>query len=148
MNKKKLIKILYCVYLLLYICFIFSNSIKSRELSANDSNYILNALNNFLELIHIPIVLSGLFVRKLAHFTEFFILGLSLSGYLIINKKIERNNFIQISFLSCLVAMTDETIQYFSGRGSMLLDVWLDFSSAVLAIFLIYLFRERKQINK
>jgi len=139
MNKRKLIKILYIVFLILYICFIFSNSLKSKESSSNDSASIHMLLNNILAGLKIPIVLSEYFVRKLAHFTEFFILGLSFFGYIRINNKISINRCIQICFASCLVAMTDETIQYFSGRGSMLLDVWLDFSSSVLAIMLLYL---------
>lgn len=139
MNKRKLIKILYIVFLILYICFIFSNSLKSKESSSNDSASIHMLLNNILAGLKIPIVLSEYFVRKLAHFTEFFILGLSFFGYIRITNKISINRCIQICFASCLVAMTDETIQYFSGRGSMLLDVWLDFSSSVFAIMLLYL---------
>jgi VanZ family protein len=34
--------------------------------------------------------------------------------------------------------MTDETIQYFTQRGSRLLDVWLDFSGALTAIIIFY----------
>ena len=143
MNKRKLIKILYIILLVLYICFIFSNSLKSKESSSNDSASIHMLLNNILAGLNIPIVLSEYFVRKLAHFTEFFILGLSFFGYIRISNKININRCIQICFASCLVAMTDETIQYFSGRGSMLLDVWLDFSSSVLAITLMYLFYKK-----
>ena len=69
------------------------------------------------------------FVRKLAHFTEFFVLGLELAVL-----------FCSFSskpiLFSLLVALTDETIQLFTGRGSQVKDVWLDFFGACTGYFM------------
>lgn len=140
MNKKAIFKFLYIILIIAVCTFIFSNSVYSKEDSADTSGRIMNFLNNLLDFLHIPIKLNQHFVRKAAHFTEFFILGASLFGYTVFFGTPSINNSVYCCFLSCLVAMSDETIQYFTERGSMLLDVWLDFSSASLAIFLLYLF--------
>ncbi len=149
MNNKIVKKILYFVYLLLLLSFIFGNSIASREDSANQSGAIVESINNFLEKVNSPFMIKHVVVRKLAHFTEFFVLGASLFGYLLIDKVVSLNNTFYTVFASCIVAMTDETIQHFSNRGSMLLDVWLDFFSATLAIYTFYLvYTIRHKTNK
>ena len=138
-NKNTIIKILYILLIILFIAFIFSNSIETKDESASKSGRLLGIINIILEKINIPILATDTLIRKAAHFAEFFILGTLLFGYTLIDRKIELKNEIYASFIACLVAMSDETIQYFSNRGSMLLDVWLDFLSATLAISFFYL---------
>lgn len=147
MNKKTLLKILYVLLVLLLLAFIFGNSMKSIPASTEQSDGIREYLNKIFSSLGLKIYLSEVFVRKTAHFLEFFTVGfvLSLSKIVFDTKKI-RN--VHIAFLSCLVAMTDETIQYFYERGSMLLDVWLDFSSALVGLLLfcvIYRISNRKK---
>lgn len=139
MKKKYVKKILYCLYLLLLLAFIFGNSIASREDSANQSGAIVESINQILQKVNSPFLIKDIVVRKLAHFTEFFILGASFFGYWVLDKKVTGINTFYSVFASCIVAMTDETVQIFSNRGSMLLDVWLDFFSATLAIYTFYL---------
>ena len=43
--------------------------------------------------------------------------------------------------LALLTGFIDETIQIFSGRGSAVSDVWLDFSGAAAAILILALAR-------
>ena len=149
MKNKYVKKIIYCLYLLLLLSFIFGNSIASREESANQSGAIVESINQILQKVNSPFLLKDIVVRKLAHFTEFFVLGASFFGYLLIDKKVAPINTFYAVFASCIVAMTDETIQIFSNRGSMLFDVWLDFFSAVLAIYTCYLiFIIRNKTNK
>lgn len=138
-KKRKLIKILYVVYLALLICFIFSNSMANKEESAGKSLAVLEMINNIAETLGLPFAFSHLFIRKMGHFLEFLTLGISLLVFLILHKKVNFNNCIYCAFVACLVAMGDETIQYFFERGSMLLDVWLDFASAVVGILGAYL---------
>ena len=116
MKNLKVKKILYCVYLLLLISFIFSNSIVSREESANQSGEIVETINEILQKVNSSFQIKDIFVRKLAHFTEFFVLGASFFGYFLIDKKVSYINLFYTVFASCIVAMTDETIQYFTGR--------------------------------
>lgn len=86
-------------------------------------------------------------IRKLAHFTEFFILG----GYLcfLFKKK--------ISYLfAVLAAFIDETIQIFTpGRSAKILDVLIDSTGALLGFIFIMLifykinnFKEKKKTTE
>ena len=149
MKTKHVVKIIYFLYLLLILSFIFGNSLISREGSANQSGAIVDTINQMLQKINSPFLIKDIVVRKIAHFAEFFILGVSFFSYWLIDKKVSTINTFYSVFASCMVAMTDETIQIFSNRGSMLLDVWLDFFSATLAIYTCYLiFILKNRINK
>ncbi len=138
-EKTKIIKIFYCVYLILLIGFIFNNSMASKEVSAEKSTAVLDSVNKILESAGVEYRLEHVVVRKLGHIIEYFALGASIFGYLVINKTVNFKNCIYCSFVACVIGMIDETIQYYVGRGSMVLDVWLDFVSAVLGISLAYL---------
>lgn len=146
-TKSTIFRILYILLIIATILFIFSNSLDSKDESSLKSSGVHEIINNVLKFLHSPFLLSEYFVRKAAHFTEFFILGSLLFGYTALEKKVVFQNEIYACFISCIVAMTDETIQYFSNRGSMLLDVWLDFSAATIAIiffYCIYILRKKK----
>ena len=81
-----------------------------------------------------------LHLRKIAHFVEFFSLGLlsSLSVIFLGASKI----LIAFSLISApIVALLDETVQIFSGRGSSVKDVWIDslgFFAAALVFYTVY----------
>lgn len=138
MKKKTLIKTLYIAYLLFIIVFIFSNSLPSIEESAETSGRLLTFINNILEMLKIPVMESDTFIRKTAHFAEFFVLGASLIGYYNIDKKCNCNNVIKSILFVCIIAMTDETIQHFTGRGSLVLDVWLDLFGGTVGILSLF----------
>lgn len=83
-------------------------------------------------------------LRKLAHFGEFAILGLLLTGTC--------SNAKHFSLLAPLAfglftALCDETIQLFvPGRSGNLRDLWIDFSGVVLGtLFLRLIFRLRNR---
>ncbi len=139
MSKKRLIvNVLYTIFIVLIITFIFGNSLSNKEESANQSGSVLAFVNSILEFINFPVLMSHKFLRKLAHFTEFFVLGASVMGLFLYNKKENYDYFVYSCFFCCFIAMTDETIQYFTNRGSMLLDVWLDFFGACVGITFLY----------
>lgn len=80
-------------------------------------------------------------IRKLAHFTEFCILGILLRARWSGRSREKATPL----FLALLVALTDETIQAFTGRTSSVFDVWLDFFGAVTGWILIgIILRKRK----
>lgn len=70
--------------------------------------------------------LLGVLVRKAAHFTEFALLGALLAA--------RQRGLLGARTLpllgGLLAALTDESIQYFTGRTSSVFDVWLDFAGA------------------
>lgn len=144
----KIIRVAYLLMVILLIAYIFSNSIESKAESSSKSNSVVEVINKSLKKINPKFQVTDLFVRKSAHFAEFFVLGASLFGYLLLLNKVSFHTSFYMIFISCLTAMTDETIQYFSKRGSMLLDVWLDLCASVIAIglfYLIYKYIKRKK---
>lgn len=145
MKKKTALKIIYVIYLILLISFIFFNSALNREASSEQSGRVLRFINSFFESVGIPIRVSSLFVRKTAHFIEYFVLGASFKYFFALFRNISIKNAVYSSYCSTLVAMADETIQYFSGRGSMLLDVWLDSFAAFISVIIFYLILKHKK---
>lgn len=132
--------------LLLTLCFIWGNSLQSSEASGQLSG----SVRLFLErmLTH-PV--NEFFLRKAAHFSEYALLGAELSALLCLlrdkngNPLARGRNLADFPAFGFLAAALDETIQIFTGRGSSLLDVWLDTAGFLtgffLTVLLFYLFR-------
>ena len=83
----------------------------------------------------------GIFVRKCAHFSEYFILGiivfLNLNAY-------HCNRKLIYSILFCFIyACTDEIHQLFlAGRTAKILDVFIDTFGSVAGCFVIFLLKK------
>ncbi len=119
-------RIIFGILAVLWLGFIFFNSLQDAKVSGSMSGGILSAL-------HLPLELETL-IRKLAHFFFFMILGLLVGGTFYKGKKV----LIPIVLLCVLLcACADETLQLFSdGRSSELRDVWIDFSGATVGAVL------------
>ncbi|MBO5009958.1 MAG: VanZ family protein [Clostridia bacterium] len=67
-------------------------------------------------------------IRKIGHFCEYGLLGIQLAllTALSLTERKERLAFISHIF-ALIIALIDETVQIFSGRGPSVSDVWLDF---------------------
>ena len=103
----------------LVLAFIWIHSMIPGDYSAAESGWFTeHIVQPILSLFGIGQV-SGLFVRKLAHVTEFFILSTLVTIFM--------DGRLPISFYACFtVAFLDESIQILSGRGAMIQDVWVD----------------------
>ena len=116
------------ILIALTLAFIWSNSMQSRAVSGGMSG----SLKTWLEqLLHTEI--SEFLLRKAAHFSEYGLLGVEFSLLL----------GLQHDKIGMLCAVTDETIQIFSGRGSLVSDVWIDtagFSTGFFLTVLLFLF--------
>ena len=77
-------------------------------------------------------------LRKLAHFAEFFFLGLWCSLYVVFYYRKPRG-FISVIPFGLISALLDETVQIFSKRGSAVKDIWIDAFGYVTAFFLVML---------
>ena len=99
-----------------------------KEGSASLSRRITAWLNG----IGIPV--THYFVRKSAHFCEFGLLGCELMLLFGLRSGMSLQSMSNAAFAALLAAVTDETIQIFSGRGSQVQDVVLDFCGAVTGI--------------
>ena len=78
------------------------------------------------------------FVRKIAHFVEFSLLGLCIEAYFL--RRFGAGEIALRGAIGVFVAAADETIQIFTDRGASVLDVLLDLSGFVTAsLFLLLL---------
>ena len=81
-------------------------------------------------------------IRKIAHFTEFFILGLWTSLYVVAFLR-KWGAFVALLPFGMIIALLDETIQIFSKRGPLVTDVWVDvfgYTCAAFAVVISFLF--------
>lgn len=132
MNKKKRILIILIVFTL---AFIWGHSLIDREHSAEESRWVMKLVTPLLELFVGRGNVTDHLVRKLAHFCEFALLGAELMWFWSLDtgcrEILSRRAFLLSAAHGIFAAMTDETIQIFTGRGPMLQDVWLDSSGAL-----------------
>lgn len=132
-RRKARLRLLLRLVLIATLCFIWSNSMVGKEGSASLSRTVTAWLNS----ISIPV--TEHFVRKSAHFCEFGLLGCELMLLFWLRSGVRFQNLCNAAFAALLAAVTDETIQIFSGRGSQVQDVVLDFSGALTGILLVSL---------
>ena len=150
MNRKRIMTGILLFLVVLMVIFIFSNSLKSRDESKKDSDLVAGILGPILEWIFSGKIENvGFVVRKLAHFAEFCMLGLSVSGLLAVVDYSRKWWLCGYGLLFCLfIAVCDEFIQSFVGRGSAVSDVLIDFGGAASGFFaLIALIEIIKFIN-
>lgn len=125
----------------LMIVFIWSNSCLSREESGAQSGRITAFLLGILDPDgRIPVENFHHFVRKMAHFTEFALLGGLMGSLFCCIGRLTGQRLRSLPvLLVLLVAVADEYLQYFTGRGSMVTDVVLDFAGAIFGLGLVAL---------
>lgn len=133
MTKKKL-----GIIIIITLVIIFGHSILSREQSSQESNFVLK----IFEWIFGEGCVSEHFVRKLAHFSEFGLLGFELMFYF--------ESYPMAVAHGLFSALVDESIQIFTGRGPSVVDVWIDFSGALcgalLTMFILSLVKKKKKV--
>ena len=149
-NRRQRAVWLYAGLSLLIIGFIFYNSLQNGPDSNAASSRVMLLLKPILDpWDRVPEDVFHRSVRKLAHFTEFCALGLSLSalaGRLIWKKP--PMTYYAPAILALAVALTDEFIQRFTGRTSSLKDVAIDFAGALTGIVLVTVIRIRRARRK
>lgn len=133
---KKIIKLLFIVIWLLVI-FLFSNQ---------DGSTSTSLTNGILEkyLFFVDSDIFFMIIRKMAHITEYFILGILVLSF--INEfKIDKK--IVASILICFIlASFDEFHQLFiPDRTGCLLDVFIDMIGASLGILILSLIKNHKK---
>ncbi len=106
--------------------------------SANESNvssnFVLDLLANYFPILKEPQIMmtSILIIRKLAHFTEYVILGL------LYTKASKAQSWNKLLLLGCLVPILDETIQIFvPGRSAAVVDMMIDLSGYLTGLLIM-----------
>ena len=144
------IRILLLAVLIAWTVFIFARSLKSAVDSTAESAFFLELIRRFIPSA------SMHFVRKLAHFTEFFILGcLACVFFRSAFVRRKRPLVFAAAASSCYglaAAVTDEFLQLTSpGRSCQISDMLLDLSGVlagtVLLAVLFYFFKRRKEYD-
>ena len=136
-QKNKAIVVVFIVLIGAALLFIWSNSLESMELSYQKSAFLLKVLTFLLQPIFGKGNISDHLIRKLAHFTEFSILGALLSLYIAMRGRMQVQSVLNCMFFCLAAAVADEAIQLISARGSQVTDVLLDFAGALLGIFTV-----------
>lgn len=148
----KFTAIIICIALT--VTFIFSNSFDDKGKSNEKSNKIVKVIKPSVDkvskkLTGKPVKTEDLnkYTRKMAHFTEFAVLGIELLILmLLIEKKLTKLIFMPL-FTGLLTAVTDEFIQSFNQRSDMVSDVIIDFSGCIFGIItalLVFIIKKHK----
>lgn len=141
-HQKRNIRI--CIFLLILdLIFIWGNSLMPADVSQHFSDCVLELLPEFSEEPAQQEEESRL-IRKIAHFTEFTVLGLLLGWLATLLKR----KWWMLIPVGISVACIDETIQMFvPDRGPGLLDVGIDSCGVLMGMFLLntayFLIRKR-----
>lgn len=135
--KRRAARIALWTLIALTAVFILSRSMAGRAASESESQRVTELLRAIFRNDNI----SDAFVRKLAHFVEFFALGAELSALLWLEGWHTVQAYGNIGFAGVLVALCDETVQIFSHRGSQVQDVWLDTAGAICGILSVLAIR-------
>ncbi len=163
-NARKIVFICFLVLSVLWVCFIFSNSLDNGVESGEKSSAVTGAINSALGYVGVDKPISERDVRTAAHFSEFFIFTALIASDILLcplYKKIPSS----VSFLSPLfavpvcfsVACIDELIQNFStGRAMQFSDVCVDtlggtcaaviFTLVCLSVYLIRLKKAKIEV--
>ena len=139
MKNKKLV--LAWILLVLWMAFIFYMSSCNGNVSSDQSGTIAYVLHNILSINYSDKLIF--IIRKCAHVSEFFILGI-----LVINlvSKYNVKHIYLISFIiSVLYSSSDEFHQLFvSGRVGSMTDIFIDMIGIITALLIMYLFNKFK----
>jgi VanZ family protein len=139
-------RVIWWVLILIWCGFIFFQSNQPGEISSIQSNVFVDLLRKMLSPFFSPgnADTYSFIVRKTAHFTEYFILGLLLFKGLSNTKKLKKA--FAISFMiGFIYAVSDEIHQYFiPGRAMKLFDVFIDSLGIFTGVCILYLYHNKK----
>ncbi len=140
------------ILLVLNLVVIWGNSLIPGEVSGQISGFVMELLGNLLGMTPGESEGGHGLLRKLAHFSEFACLGALLCWRFSMSGKKGELLICQTLLGGIAAACADETIQIFvDGRGSSLIDVWIDASGAaagmLILLFGYYLINKKKQKN-
>ena len=123
---------------ILWMIFIFVMSSFDASSSSNQSNFIVDIITSIINIKDTGLL--SLIIRKLAHFTEYFILGI-----LVINLINKYDKKIIIAILLCIIyATSDEIHQIFvPGRSCQITDIMIDSLGSILGIYLYKLITKK-----
>lgn len=150
MRKSKIRLTVCCTFILLTVFTIWGNSLLNGNTSGSISSGLSAWIGKILPIFSPESPNGHYLLRKCAHFSVFFLLGLELCWLF---GMLRKNKIILCCMaVSASVASIDETIQRFiPDRHGCLSDVLLDFSGAtagMILLFLCYTVMQRKKLKQ
>ena len=135
-KRKSVFIIILWVFIVLTVGFIWGNSLQSTTNSAQTSSGVYTFFKPLLDFVFGKNNFTHTHFRKLAHFAEFFVLGIEI--YLLFRVKYGniRCKIITIVLIGFFAGLIDESLQVLSSRGASMLDVLIDFSGFCSAVIL------------
>lgn len=117
-------------FLVLWTMVIWGHSMMPPAVSTAESDWVAELLRKILPF-ELPFS-----IRKIAHFSEFAVYG--AAAFLVFGRMfgLRFQTVINALFAGLLTAVTDEFIQVFTGRGSAVPDVVLDFCGCLFGVLL------------
>lgn len=151
MGTRKIFTMVVLVALFAILAFMFSNSLESVAKSQAKSLSVMKHVAPLLELLVGKGHVTDNLVRKLAHFFEFLSLGVGLIIFSELRFKTRLQNIANCLSIGLAIAVTDESLQLLSGRGSMVKDILLDFAgvtTGVVVSLLIHILSKSARSNR
>lgn len=142
----KIFRILLIALMIGTVAFIFVNSTLPADESQEQSDAIKDAILEVLPEDSEAYSFVDEYIRKIAHFTEYGLLGIEVAVYIALFERRRLRRAPLALLLPLFVGFIDESIQIISDRGPTISDVWIDiggfatfFCLALLVICVIYL---------
>ena len=132
----KAARILLIILMIGTVAFIFINSMLPPEVSTAESDTVKEIIVEMLPDDSRAESFVENYIRKIAHFTEYGLLGIELAVYLTFFTKRRIRVFALATLAPLFVGFADETIQRFSQRGPSIDDVWIDIGGFVFFYFI------------
>lgn len=133
-------KTVFYILTFLVLAFIWSNSLDDPGKSYAKSNRVLEFVSKVLAHIfgqdHFITTFFIAHVRKIAHFTEYMLLGTVVTAGMKLADKTRLQHLYNSLSFAVITAVIDEYIQIYTYRGSSVRDVIIDFSGYFIGTLL------------
>lgn len=138
---KRIIKVLICV---IWLGMIFYNGSRPGEVSQKTSKEVIKVASKVINIKTTKIDESGInfsdinyYVRKNAHFFQYFIFGILLCNAIREFKLFKTSEIFLLLFILLFFPVLDELMQkYITGRTSNIFDIVIDFGGGLLAVLI------------
>lgn len=146
MKQKRVLLVVLGVFIIVMIGFIWGNSMQPAAVSNEISGFARKTINVLFEAIGIDSLTGDGVLRKVAHASEFCLLGAAGAGVFL---SMKWKSYSALILTGILIALTDETIQLFvDGRAGLVKDIWIDTAGFIVgcaAVFFISNMRKRRK---
>lgn len=137
------------IMVILYIGFIFHNSLTPALESSRQSGGVLAIVLSVADSVGVESIwITEHLIRKMAHFAEYTLLGVLFSvtvrqyAFALATERLAK------CWLGTMVPLVDETIQLFvEGRSGQISDVWLDMAGVLTGILTVWLARGLRRMR-